>query len=56
MTKRKSYSNDVADTWDERFYTPALTTALEKLVPNFDLKPGQNILDVGNGTRIWIPF
>ena len=44
MTKRKSYFNKAAGTWDERFSTPALTSFLENLVPKFDLKPGQNIL------------
>jgi len=54
--KRKSYFNKVAGTWDERFSTPALTTFLENLIPHFGLKPGQNILDIGTGTGILIPF
>ena len=56
MTKRKSYFNKTAGTWDERYSTPALTTFLENLVPQFGLKPGQNILDIGTGTGILIPF
>jgi len=56
MIKRKAYFNKVADTWDERVYTPALITFLENLVPNFGLKPGQAILDLGTGTGILIPF
>ena len=54
--KRKSYFNEAASTWDEKFYTPELAKFLGKLVPNFGLKPGQNILDVGTGTGILIPF
>lgn len=54
--KRKSYFNEAASTWDEKFYTQELALFLEKLVPNFGLKPGQNILDVGTGTGILIPF
>ena len=58
MMKRKSYFNEAASTWDEKFYTPELDKFLKKLVPNFGLKPGQNILDVGTGTGtgILIPF
>ncbi len=56
MMKRRSFFNNAAGTWDEQFYTPKLTTFLEKFVPTFSLKPGQNILDVGTGTGILIPF
>lgn len=53
---RKKYFNEVAKTWDERFYTPNLSSFLEKLVPQFGLEPGQNILDVGTGTGVLIPY
>lgn len=56
MMKRKAYFNKAAGTWDEQFYTPTLITFLENLVPNFGLKPGQTILDLGTGTGILIPF
>jgi len=56
MTKRKSYFNKASDTWDERFSTRELTTFLEELVPSFNLQPGDNILDVGTGTGILLPF
>jgi len=53
---RKTYFNEQANTWDERFHTPNLSSFLEKLVPQFGLEPGQNILDVGTGTGILIPY
>ncbi|MHA2313761.1 MAG: class I SAM-dependent methyltransferase [Candidatus Hermodarchaeia archaeon] len=56
MMKRKAYFNKTASTWDERMYTPALITFLETLVPTFGLQPGHNILDLGTGTGILIPF
>lgn len=56
MTKRKSYFNKAAGTWDERFSTRELATFLEELVPSFNLQPGDNILDVGTGTGILLPF
>jgi ubiquinone/menaquinone biosynthesis C-methylase UbiE len=53
---RKKYFNEAAKTWDERFYTPNLSSFLEKLVPQFGLKPEQHILDVGTGTGVLIPY
>jgi ubiquinone/menaquinone biosynthesis C-methylase UbiE len=53
---KKTYFNKAADTWDKRFYTSRLSSFLEKLVPQFGLEPGQNILDVGTGTGVLIPY
>jgi len=53
---RKAYFNEVAKAWDERFCTPDLVSFLEKLVPMFFLKPGQNVLDIGTGTGVLIPY
>jgi ubiquinone/menaquinone biosynthesis C-methylase UbiE len=52
---RKTYFNKAADSWDKRFQTPKLSSFLEKLVPQFGLEQGQNILDVGTGTGVLIP-
>lgn len=53
---RKTYFNKAADSWDKRFCTPTLSSFLEKLVPQFGLEAGQNILDVGTGTGVLIPY
>ena len=53
---RKKYFNEHADTWDERFCTPRLSSFLEKLVPQFGLEAGQKVLDVGTGTGVLIPY
>jgi ubiquinone/menaquinone biosynthesis C-methylase UbiE len=53
---RKTYFNKAANSWDKRFHTPNLSSFLEKLVPQFGLEPGQNILDVGTGTGVLIPY
>jgi ubiquinone/menaquinone biosynthesis C-methylase UbiE len=52
---RKTYFNKAADNWDKRFQTPKLSSFMEKLVPQFGLEHGQNILDVGTGTGVLIP-
>src|SRR5665647_1661412 len=53
---RRAYFNQLADSWDERFQTEALSTFIEQLVPTFGLLPGQKVLDAGTGTGIMIPF
>ena len=53
---QKEYFNNSSSTWDEKFLTPKLSAFLEKLVPQFHLKSGQNILDVGTGTGALIPY
>jgi ubiquinone/menaquinone biosynthesis C-methylase UbiE len=52
----KEYFDNAADTWDQRFRTPRLLSFLDKLVPQFDLKAGQAMLDVGTGTGVLIPY
>jgi demethylmenaquinone methyltransferase/2-methoxy-6-polyprenyl-1,4-benzoquinol methylase len=53
---RQAFFNQIADSWDKRFQTQALTTFLEQLAPTFGLMPGQKVLDVGTGTGLLIPF
>jgi ubiquinone/menaquinone biosynthesis C-methylase UbiE len=54
---RKEFFNELAPSWDERFYTPELVTHLRyKLVPLFRVQPGSKILDVGAGTGGIVPF
>ncbi len=52
----KDYFDNAADSWDNRFQTPKLLSFLEKLVPQFELKAGQYVLDVGTGTGVLIPY
>jgi cyclopropane fatty-acyl-phospholipid synthase-like methyltransferase len=53
---RKAYFFQAAETWDQKYCTPELEAFLEKLLPNFGLKPGQTVLDAGTGTGVLIPF
>jgi ubiquinone/menaquinone biosynthesis C-methylase UbiE len=52
----KDYFNNVAETWDERFFTSNLSKFLENFIPQFGLTSGQHVLDVGTGTGVIIPF
>jgi len=52
----KEYFNRASNTWDKKFSTPELASFLAKFVPQFNLKSGQNILDVGTGTGVIIPY
>jgi ubiquinone/menaquinone biosynthesis C-methylase UbiE len=56
MSSRREFFNTAADTWDEKYQNQELTDLLAKLVPTFQLKQGQSVLDVGTGTGILIPF
>jgi ubiquinone/menaquinone biosynthesis C-methylase UbiE len=53
---KKEFFNQMAATWDERFYTAEMAERLPRLVSLFHLKPGARILDVGAGTGGIIPF
>ena len=52
----KEYFDNASDTWDEKFRTPHLLSFLNKLIPQLDLKAGQEVLDVGTGTGVLIPY
>jgi ubiquinone/menaquinone biosynthesis C-methylase UbiE len=52
----KDYFDNAAETWDINFRTHRLFSFLEKLVPQFNLKAGQQVLDVGTGTGVLIPY
>lgn len=55
MNTRQEFFNQAAPTWDSHFGTEQLTVFLSQLVPKFDLKEGDKILDLGTGTGVLIP-
>jgi|AGTN01.2.fsa_nt_gi Methylase involved in ubiquinone/menaquinone biosynthesis len=55
MNARQAFFNQSAIKWDNQFGTPQLTQSLIEMVPKFNLKKGQKILDLGTGTGVLIP-
>ena len=53
---KKAYFDEHANSWDERFFSLRLSSFLENFVPLFGLTFGQNVLDVGTGTGVLIPY
>jgi len=53
---KKSFFNQMAEIWDQRFYTPEMMERLAHLVAQFQLQKGAKILDAGAGTGGIIPF
>ncbi len=52
----KEYFDKAASTWDEKFLTPSLSSFLDKFVTQFGIEAGQDVLDVGTGTGVLIPY
>lgn len=53
-SKRDFFDNE-APRWDERFHRED-EHQIWQLVEDFDLKPGERVLDVGTGNGVLIPF
>ncbi len=53
---KKTFFNELAADWDQRYYTPGLKERLSQLVPDFRLRPASLLLDVGGGTGGIIPY
>jgi ubiquinone/menaquinone biosynthesis C-methylase UbiE len=53
---KKGFFNQMAGSWDQRFYTGEMEKYLRRLVSLFQLRPGSWILDVGAGTGGIIPY
>jgi ubiquinone/menaquinone biosynthesis C-methylase UbiE len=50
-----AYFNRMASKWDENIAEKD-QARLERLAQSLDIKPGSNLLDVGTGTGVFIPF
>jgi ubiquinone/menaquinone biosynthesis C-methylase UbiE len=56
MSERQAVFDQAAKNWDKEYDNPKLQSFLEQFVRLFGLLTGQNVLDVGTGTGILIPF
>ncbi len=56
-TERKSdFFDSRAANWEETCYPPDVRARLEELVEEFGVKQGENILDIGTGPGVLIPY
>lgn len=53
---KKEFFNQMAEGWDEKFYSPEMRERLPQLVSLFQLQKGTKILDVGAGTGGIVPY
>jgi ubiquinone/menaquinone biosynthesis C-methylase UbiE len=53
---KKTFFNELAADWDQRFYSPEMKERLSQLVLIFHLRPASLLLDVGGGTGGIIPY
>jgi len=51
----RTYFNNRVDTWDETVAEKD-TTKLEVMAKRLELKPGAEVLDIGTGTGVFLPF
>jgi len=53
---KKEFFNQMAEGWDEKFYSPEMMERLPQLVSLFQLRKGAKILDGGAGTGGIVPY
>lgn len=53
---RALFFDERADTWEERCYPPATRERLAELARGFGILPGADVLDMGTGTGVLIPY
>ena len=52
---RKTFFNETAKDWDKLSPEKSVTEFLKTVVQEFNIKNGQNVLDIGTGTGVLIP-
>ncbi len=56
MTSQTAFFDERAEKWEETCYPPPVRKQLTALVPEFGVKTGERLLDLGTGPGILIPY
>jgi ubiquinone/menaquinone biosynthesis C-methylase UbiE len=56
MTSQISFFDERADKWEENCYPPQVRVRLRDLIPEFGVKRGERLLDLGTGPGTLIPY
>ena len=56
-TERKAdFFDSRAANWEQTCYPPDVRARLEDLIDEFGVKPGENVLDIGTGPGVLVPY
>lgn len=53
---RKTFFNEIAKDWDKLSPEKSIAEFLKTIVHDFNIKNGQNVLDIGTGTGVLVPI
>lgn len=55
LRDRKAFFNETAEDWDRISPEKSISGFLETIIPQFKIKKGQRVLDIGTGTGVLVP-
>jgi demethylmenaquinone methyltransferase/2-methoxy-6-polyprenyl-1,4-benzoquinol methylase len=56
MDDQREFFDSRAEGWEDKCYPPDVRTRLAELVPEFGVRPGARVLDVGTGPGVLNPY
>ncbi|GAB6059217.1 class I SAM-dependent methyltransferase [Desulfonatronum parangueonense] len=56
MESQRQFFNSRAEQWEDKCYPPPVRERLEKLICDFQIRPGARVLDMGAGSGVLQPY